>query len=80
MHSVSKTSSNLYYYLWKLYVNSLLLTVYADEKVICTANPDTVEVSWEVKLDNVSVQKFIRVEVEGNQKEKVMVSTPFFIK
>ena len=54
--------------------------VYADDKVVCKANPNTVEVDLEFKLENITAQKFIRVEAEGEEKEHVMVSTPFFIK
>lgn len=54
--------------------------VYADDKVVCKANPNAEEIALEFKLDNITAKKFIRVEAEGEDKEKVMVATPFFIK
>jgi hypothetical protein len=53
--------------------------VYADDKVICSAQPGTVQIDLEFKLDDPKAQKFIRVEAEGEDREKIMVSTPFFI-
>ena len=54
--------------------------VYADDKVVCKANPNAEEIALEFKLDNITAKRFIRVEAEGEDKEKVMVATPFFIK
>ena len=53
--------------------------VYADDKVICQASPQTEKVALEFKLEDPAAQKFIRVEAVGDDPEKVMVSTPFFI-
>ena len=53
--------------------------VYADAEVIFKANPGTKTVNLEVPLKGVKADKFIRVEAEGEEKHRVMVSTPFFV-
>lgn len=53
--------------------------VYSGAEVIFKANPGTVSVDLEVPLKGVKLDKFIRVEAEGEEKHRIMVSTPFFL-
>ena len=53
--------------------------VYSGAEVVFKANPGTKTINLEVPLKGIKADKFIRVEAEGENKHKVMVSTPFFI-
>lgn len=53
--------------------------VYADAEVVRSFKPDTVEIDLQIPMTGVKADKFIRVEVEGEDPLKVMISTPFFI-
>ena len=53
--------------------------VYSGAEVVFKANPGTRTINLEVPLKGIKADKFIRVEAEGENKHKVMVSTPFFI-
>ena len=54
--------------------------VFAGPEVIFRTNPGTAEVSLEVPLKGRTPDRFIRVEAEGEDIHKIMVSTPFFVK
>ena len=53
--------------------------VYSGAEVVFKSNPGTRTINLEVPLKGIKADKFIRVEAEGENKHKVMVSTPFFI-
>ena len=53
--------------------------VYSGAEVVFKANPGTKTINLEVPLKGIKADKFIRVEAEGENKHKVMVSTPFFV-
>ena len=53
--------------------------VYSGSKVICKVNPGTQKIDLELKLSNPFLDKFVRVEAEGETPEQVMVATPFFL-
>lgn len=53
--------------------------VYADADVVWSAKPDTVEIDFSIPMTGIKADKFIRVEAEGEDPLKVMISTPFFI-
>jgi hypothetical protein len=53
--------------------------VYADADVVWSAKPDTVEIDLQIPMTGIKADKFIRVEAEGEDPLKVMISTPFFI-
>ena len=55
------------------------IRVYADAEVVYRSAHDTVEVDLQIPMTGVKADKFIRVEVEGEDPLKVMISTPFFI-
>ena len=53
--------------------------VYADAEVVRSFKPDTAEIDLQIPMTGVKADKFIRVEVEGEDKLKIMIPTPFFI-
>ena len=53
--------------------------VYSGSKVICKVNPGEAKIDLEFTLSNPFLDKFIRVEAEGENPEIIMVSTPFFL-
>ena len=53
--------------------------VYSGSKVICKVNPGKAKIDLELTLSNPFLDKFIRVEAEGENPEIIMVSTPFFL-
>jgi hypothetical protein len=53
--------------------------VYADADVVWSAKPDTAEIDLQIPMTGIKADKFIRVEAEGEDPLKVMISTPFFI-
>lgn len=53
--------------------------VYSGTKVIAKVNPGTQEIDLDLKLSNPFLDKYIRVEAEGQEPERIMVSTPFFL-
>lgn len=53
--------------------------IFADDRLIHTVKPDSPSIDMEIKLHNTGAEKFIRVEAEGDNKRKLMVTTPFFI-
>jgi hypothetical protein len=53
--------------------------VYSGSKVICKVNPGEAKIDLELTLSNPFLDKFIRVEAEGENPEIIMVSTPFFL-
>ena len=54
--------------------------VFDGPEFIYRTNPGTKEVSLEVPLKGRTPDRFIRVEAEGEDIHKIMVSTPFFVK
>ncbi len=54
--------------------------VFAGPEVVFRANPGTAEVSLEIPLKGRTPDRFIRVEAEGDDIHKIMVSTPFFVR
>ena len=53
--------------------------VYSGSEVIFSTRPESKEISLSVKLAGKKLDKFVRVEAEGEDPGKIMVSTPFFI-
>lgn len=53
--------------------------IYAGARVIASAAPDTTAVALEFPLKNPLPEKFVRVEVEGDQPNHILASTPFFL-
>ena len=53
--------------------------VFSGAEVVFKANPGTKSINMEVPLKGIKLDKFIRVEAEGENRRKVMVSTPFFL-
>ena len=53
--------------------------VYSGAEVICRANPDTAEIDMTFSMAGLKLDKYIRVEAEGEDEKKVMISTPFFL-
>ena len=53
--------------------------VYSGSEVIYSVKPESVETTLSVPLAGYKLDKFVRVEAEGDDPEKVMISTPFFL-
>jgi hypothetical protein len=53
--------------------------VFSGAEVVFKANPGTKSINMEIPLKGIKLDKFIRVEAEGENRRKVMVSTPFFL-
>lgn len=52
--------------------------VYSGAEVICKAQPMSEKVDLTFPMTGLKLDKFIRVEAEGDTPKKVMISTPFF--
>ena len=53
--------------------------VYSGAEVIFRAHPGTKSINMEVPLKGIKLDKYIRVEAEGEEKHRILVSTPFFL-
>ena len=53
--------------------------VYSDAEVIFRTHPDSAEIDLQFSMKDVNPGKFIRVEAEGKDPGKILISTPFFI-
>ena len=53
--------------------------VYAGKEVIFRTHPGTAEIDLEFSMAGKALDKFIRVEVQGDDPGKILISTPFFL-
>ncbi len=53
--------------------------VYSGAEVIFKVNPQSAEIDLQFPMTGITPDKFIRVEVEGEDPLKIMLNTPFFI-
>jgi hypothetical protein len=53
--------------------------VYSGKEVIFRTHPDTAEIDLEFSMAGKALDKFIRVEVQGDAPGKILISTPFFL-
>ena len=53
--------------------------VYSGKEVICRCSPGTAEIDLEIAMQGMTLDQFIRVEAEGDDPARILVSTPFFL-
>lgn len=53
--------------------------VYSGKDVICCSHPGTEKIDLQFAMKNLKLDKFIRVEVEGEEAVRILISTPFFL-
>lgn len=53
--------------------------LYSGKEVIAVAHPGTRQIDLSFPLSGLKLDQFIRVEVEGDNPGRIMISTPFFL-
>ena len=61
------------------YGNIRELCIYGDDKMICSQTVGKSEIDIDIDLENVAAEKFIRVELLGDDERMVAVTTPYYI-